>query len=492
MRAIVWSAVSSKPQLRGDSLEQQEADGRAIAERFGWQVVEALTVFGQSRSYIFYTEAEVEVEVYRRFRELCDKRAADVLICRGRDRLGRSDALISQVEALARQAGMQVYSMAMPSYIVEPGQAGLDRGALYSGAIERATAQAELIELKRRYSDGTRARVRRGLHPNNREPFGYRRVDKDAPMAKVPREIAVLREMYKLYVKGLGYQRITARLNSDDRWKPRRRPVWVASTVARVLHNPFYAGFVTWRDVVAVGQHEPVFMPEEWSALQAEKRRRARTRGKSAYPYTGLVRCRVCGGGMTVQSLRKHPPHDDEYYVYYRCSRGVRARVTRSGEPHYTCVPLAAIREAVLNEAHRLSNPQELEKACQDQAAEERIALRRARVGLEAALDDLAAEVHRLLDAHTRWGYIQADVFDEAMSKAARRQKEGEEALAVVIARQEELPNREERARRLMDYATDVERWLDAEDAEEANAWLAQRVRAVWCEGRGVVTIELV
>ena len=162
MRTIVWAAVSSKPQLKGDSLPDQEKDARSAAGQFGWDVTEVLSVPGESRSHIFYQDAEADIEAYRRFREICSRKAADVLICRGRDRLGRSDALIAQVEALAHQAGIQIYSLAMPTHIVEPDQVRFDRGSLYAAAIERATAQAEIIELRRRHTAGMKSRIRKG------------------------------------------------------------------------------------------------------------------------------------------------------------------------------------------------------------------------------------------------------------------------------------------------------------------------------------------
>jgi DNA invertase Pin-like site-specific DNA recombinase len=140
LRALIWAAVSSKPQAEKDSLSEQLADGRAYADRVGWTVVGDLSVPGHTR----------DMPAYADLQRLAGERAFDVLICRGRDRLGRTDALITQVEAIVERAGAQVLSLAMPAPIGVPA----DRGSLYVAAIERAGAQAEVVELVRRHRSG--------------------------------------------------------------------------------------------------------------------------------------------------------------------------------------------------------------------------------------------------------------------------------------------------------------------------------------------------
>lgn len=499
LRAIVWAAVSSKPQLKGrdpeeekddagDSLAEQVRDGQAVCARFAWEVVATLEVPGQTRDYTFYQDAAAEMEAYREFQALCERKAGDVLVCRGRDRLGRSDALIAQVEALARQGGIQIYSMSNPMPILEEGQA-TSVGALYASAFERARAEAELIELKRRHTMGMRARIRRGLVAA-RAPYGWKRTGNDTPSVQIPKEIATLREMYRLYMRGWGYRRICGYLNAGPgRWPPRAK-TWLLTTIPVVLHNPHNAGFVRWRDVVAVGLHEPAFTPEEWAALQAERRRRKGTRGKAAYPYSGIARCRMCGHAMVVQSVKKD--NSDGVYIYYRCQEGRNRQVEARGKGHSTRVRVERIREAVLEKADRLQDPEELERACRDQDIDERGALQQAKDAMEVAQEEVDAEVRRMLDAYVKWGHVSAEVFDDMMECAAVRQRHNQEALAAIMARQDELPDPEERVRQLVEYASDVERWLDSDDIEEANAWLEKRVRAVWCEGREVVKVELI
>ena len=159
---------------------------------------------------------------------------------------------------------------------------------------------------------------------------------------------------------------------------------------------------------------------------------------------------------------------------------------------HHSRVRLERIREAVLAEAERLVDPEELARECADYAIEERAMLQQKREELELALDTLGAEVRRLIEAHTRWGHVSVEAFDGAMSEAVKQQDSLEAALGDLMALQDELPDPEERARRLAELASDITLVLDSEDVKEANAWLAQRVKAVWCEGNEVVEVELV
>lgn len=64
LRALLWAAVSSKPQLEGDSIDVQLADARRLATDTGMSIVGELTVPGHSRDYIFYQEAARDMEAY--------------------------------------------------------------------------------------------------------------------------------------------------------------------------------------------------------------------------------------------------------------------------------------------------------------------------------------------------------------------------------------------------------------------------------------------
>lgn len=501
MRAAIWSAVSSKPQLHGrdpakddeedagDSLAEQIKEAKAICEQRGWTIVAELQVPGHSRSsYWQYAEAAADMEAYADLQYLAQSHAMDVVICRDLDRLGRSDSLLGNVQHLLRENGVQIFEMSNPTVIAEPQETeGLTTGQLFQDAFKRANVQAELLKLRRYHRTGMIARIKhRGLPPGPL-PYGYRQLgDNKVPPVQVEEEVAVIRKVRELYLRGWGASRIIGWLNEHGP-PPPRAEAWCDPTIRKLLDNPFYAGIITYGQLTAPGKHEPIWTPAEWAELRAERRRRRVTRGKSASPFSGLVRCRTCNASMVYNATRP-----GRQYAYFLCTKGSLRKTEQRKGYHRCCVRVERIREAVLDKVAELQDPEGLKEACRDREAEQRATLQRDRQKLEAKLEEHGVRVRRLLDAHTRWGHVSVEAFDEAMAKAADQQAAYEVKLAEAIAMQEALPSPERRVELIVDLASRAEEVLDSEDVKEANAWLAGRVRAIWCEGREVVGVELV
>jgi DNA invertase Pin-like site-specific DNA recombinase len=168
-RIAIFASVSTPQQaaVEKDSLPSQIRDGTAWADGIG-DVVATYKVPGHSRKFIFYQDAEAAMEAYRQLRQDAEAKRFDILWCRSRDRLGRTAALISQVEAIVQAAGAEVYSAAMPHELGH----STETSAIFMSAIEGASAQAENVERIRRHRSGMRARIGRGLP--SMWPVGYR------------------------------------------------------------------------------------------------------------------------------------------------------------------------------------------------------------------------------------------------------------------------------------------------------------------------------
>ena len=485
MRCVIWVAVSSKPQAEKDGYAEQLGDARALCEKEGWEIITELEVPGHTRSYWQYYEIAADVPAYAELQRLAEAHAFDVLICRELDRLGRSDSLLAQVQHLLRQNDIQIFELANPVPVVEPGKS-LTTERLYLDAIRRAGAEDEVLRLRRRHTHGMHGRVKKGLPPSE-PPYGYVTTGKTTPPTQIPEQVAVIRQMRELYLQGWGYDRIAGWLNQNGP-RPLRAKHWRGEMVSKTLANPFHAGLIHYGNLTAPGQHEPVWTPAEWAELQTERRRRKQTRGKTAAPYNGLVRCQQCGRIMIYNSTT---PHGKTTYRYYVCGEGARRGVEKRAGWHRTCVRLELIREAVLAEGDRLGNPAELEREIHIYATEEPALVQHRIEEIEAALADHQAEVRRLLDAYTRYQRIAPDTFEQAMDEAAQHQEELEAALADLLALRDELPDPERRASQLAELASDVEKWLDHPDLAEANAWLSRRIAGIWCQGREVIRVEL-
>jgi len=318
MRCVIWAAVSSPSQASDekDSIPSQIEAGRSLIERTdGWhEAQEPLVIPGHSRSYIFLADAAVDMPVYTELMSIARSGSIDLLICRGRDRLGRTDALIAQVEEYLASYNVQVLSLSMPTTVQQPVQFAeqRDRASIWMRSVERARAQDEVAELQARFRMGTRRRVKDGYHPNNHLPFGYHLGEEGYGVPYGP-EADLVRRIFTWFLEGQTYEAILrlARAHATERYPHN------ATAVKHMLSLPYYAGRVSWRrwdhrkrdwrdsvDLVsAEGKHQAIIPEETWQAAQREMAAR-REQGKR-HPYTnyqlsGFVYCGYCGGRMTI------------------------------------------------------------------------------------------------------------------------------------------------------------------------------------------------
>ena len=490
LRAVLWAAVSSKPQAdeEKESLPEQLAEGRAYAERMGWQVVASLTVPGHSREYIHYHDAAQEIEAYAELERLANERSFDVLVARGRDRLGRTDALISTTEAIVASGGAQVLSLAMPQPIGEQ----QERGALYIAAIERAGAQSEMVEFRRRHRSGMRGRTLSGKPPSNL-PYPYLRNGAGEPELPADR-LQVMRRIYEMFVaERRSYNRICRALNSERVLSP-GAALWGSSTVRSLLRNPFLRGLIVYyrnksaeQQIVAPSRYPAVFTSEEGAAIDAEVQRRGEM-GKAAHSnraWTGLIICARCGRRMTYQAASPR-------YQYYRCAFYIRRRVQGVGECHPNMVRLDKIQAAA---------QATLAYYCDDAALED--ALARLNTGaerqqVEQRLEELAegiaraeAERDRLTTAYLR-AILRIDEYEERMADLASGLLAQEQERAALARRVSSLPDvgmRKEELRALIPQA--LKALVEGADPETSRRILHETFRGIYCEDGDVVRVAL-
>lgn len=108
-RWVSWAAVSSLPQAKKISNEDQLAENRRHAEKHGGNVVAELVVPGESRSIVLFEDAARRIEAYAELKRLVDARAFDVLVYLDRSRLGRKASLSMSVVELCHSAGIATY-----------------------------------------------------------------------------------------------------------------------------------------------------------------------------------------------------------------------------------------------------------------------------------------------------------------------------------------------------------------------------------------------
>ena len=227
----------------------------------------------------------------------------------------------------------------------------------FANAIDAATTfiggvghQMELEAIRSRTKEALRARVRAGRIAGGR-CFGYalkRETDSSGRAFTIAvvddAEAAVVRQIFGLYIEGLGLKRIAIRLNENGVRSPvagrRGSNSWSPSCVREILRRERYRGVYRHGLIHRVrrgGKRLTIAAPSDqiitreipesrivedsiWFAAQeltTDRRREVRAPGPAAkYPLSGIGRCATCGGAIGVT----------------RTTRGTDRRV-----PAYTC-----------------------------------------------------------------------------------------------------------------------------------------------------------
>ena len=246
-RYAILSAVSTKKQAEGTSLENQIEICRRMNER-GWVETDGpFIVRGQNRTqYLNLRDAEEEIPAIRELLENAKERTYDVLVVYDHDRLRD---LLSLVYASLSDYGVQLFSVSAQNTPVPPDQYDPyenDSNELMIG-ISSIRSKAEIARMRRKYRTGMRDRILiHGLPVQI--PFGYRRPLTESHNRKaIPEQIPAichhLIHIKDLYLTGRSTTQLIEYLQEHN-VNPPKGKTWYPNTVRDILKNPFYAGKV--------------------------------------------------------------------------------------------------------------------------------------------------------------------------------------------------------------------------------------------------------
>jgi site-specific DNA recombinase len=236
-----------------------------------------------------------------------------------------------------------------------------------------------LKDLAKRTFRGVEEKALGGFHTGGRV-FGYRRVPIESktehdshgrPVIEAvklevdPDQAATVRRIFERYAAGHSLKRVAIDLNAEHIESPQPQKgrisrSWCPSSVRTILHNERYRGVVIWGKTHKIrrpGTNKRIYercpesqwrrkvIPEQrivsdelWASVLKrmalvnelyglEERRpgllRARSVG-SPYVFSGLLKCSLCGGSVTVVSGRWAGRHDVRYgcSLHYHRGRG--------------------------------------------------------------------------------------------------------------------------------------------------------------------------
>lgn len=96
-------------------------------------------------------------------------------------------------------------------------------------------------------------------------PFGYRL--EDGALVEDEDELPIVRRMFSEYAEGRPMDAICYGLNHDGILTRRGNP-WNKRNLANILHNPVYAGYMRWEDILIRHDAETVLSPEQFNGVQ--------------------------------------------------------------------------------------------------------------------------------------------------------------------------------------------------------------------------------
>jgi len=398
---VIFAAVSSAPQAVEEkaSIPTQVANARALIQQRGWtETTPPLIVSGQSRHIDFLIEATEDIPAIDQLIKLARTNTIDLVVIRDYDRLARTRSLLTQISSYLNRCMVQIYALNKPVEPLPPEELARNGGRLLTSATVEAfasiEAEREIDRLRQRNRFGKGKLAQRGLWKHAVPTYGYTRevhtqdgtIYLDVPRV-VEDQAAVIHRIERLYLEdGMGMATISQTLNLEG-VPSQRRKSWTPGAVGRILHNPFYCGYIVWglnrrqkvydaekqrfatksiplpsykqmksrlrrapnlQDIldnqealttdgatIAKGQHQPIRTEERQHQIdrEIEARIKGGGRGSSLHAkiprlFTGLLVCSECGKVLTPTTNRLH-------HIYYAC-RGVR---------NGTCTNNLSIRE---------------------------------------------------------------------------------------------------------------------------------------------------
>ncbi|WP_054968060.1 recombinase family protein [Alicyclobacillus ferrooxydans] len=410
----IYARVSDETQVKGDSIEHQigfckeQARRRSAEEGVSWITPDEFVYVDEGISGTSMVKRPSVQRLISQARE----NAFEVVLFKGISRFARDtvDALLMLRSLTA--CGVRVISM-------EENFDSRRDSAEFIFTIHSALAQAESEKTAIRVRVGSAQKARAGKW-NGAVPIGYL-LDNETKHLRIDESTAIIvREIFSMYVSGLGVRRIADALNSAGRYTPNGK-LWTQRNISRLLKNPVYMGDVVYgrrethtafpdesdpllrkkravwvndpEQTVVCNDAHPAIIPRTlFQEIQSLMGQRRTTPGPARHRYLltkGLLRC-TCGASMTITYNRAGT-------AYYRCRKQHESGGSACRSGHIRALDLERlvlqrVRADVLNSVSfdDLSLPVQENESLQDQ-------LRR----VEHSLRQQLAKSQRLFDEYT-------------------------------------------------------------------------------------------
>ena len=176
--------------------------------------------------------------------------------------------------------------------------------------------------LSENVSRGLRQKIRNGVWPS-KAPHGYFNCPQTRMIKVDRRKSKVVKQAFELFVSGnKTYQEIGEFLSRHGVKAVNK--VLHQSQVKNLLTNPFYIGVMSYAGEKYKGIHKQFISKKLFDQVQEQVKFKSKPRYKGHnFVFTGLIKCRECGGAITAEQQIKHFPktRGEVRYVYYHCTK---------------------------------------------------------------------------------------------------------------------------------------------------------------------------
>ena len=340
-KCYIYIRVSTAMQVDGYSLEAQKERLVKFAEFQDMEVVREYCDAGKSGKSI-----TGRPEFQRMLQDVSEERdgVAFILVFK-LSRFGRNAADVLNSLQFIQDYGVNLVC-------VEDGiDSSKDSGKLTITVLS-AVAEIERENILVQTMEGRKQKAREGKWNGGQAPFGYDLDSKNSMLVVNEEEAEIVRIIYDKFVHtDMGAEAICNYLNQRGYTKKKVRGhelnYFARGLIMKILDNPVYTGKIAYgknvtekvkgtRDeyrrvktddyLLADGLHEAIVDEETWEAAR-EKRKRTGVRFVKTHSLehehilSGLIRCPLCGGGMSGTVQRRQNKKTGEYKdtFYYRC-----------------------------------------------------------------------------------------------------------------------------------------------------------------------------
>ncbi len=238
---------------------------------------------------------------------------------------------------------------------------------------------------------GIRQKLRRGEYPSFAPP-GYLNNYKTRKIDVDPVTAPKVKSLFEMYATGrYAFEHLIPYASSMGILSRRTGRALSVCGIQSILQNPFYYGFIRYNGEYYEGIHTPLIDKDLYARVQEVIKQRGRRPRKivSKKPFTGLIKCEICGAMVTAEVQKGH--------TYYRCTK-------KKGHCSGGYIRQERLVDQIDDSIKRVIVDPELGTSLKDKVSEEKETLRNSTAKdikrLDKCMTVLENKISRLMDIY--------------------------------------------------------------------------------------------